>query len=186
MSGHGERERVRRIELQGLLRGDQSHRQISLGCFRSPFAEQQDVPPGFVRPRLRVGGVQRDGSIEESAGSHELAFVRGVEQGEGAQNTVVRVEAAGGFTADALGFGFIHTRFDGRNDARGDAVLKFEQLGDSTIEPVRPDRAVLARVDQVDGDAQLLDLTADAAVEDVSYPKLGRDLPHVGVAVAVR
>src|SRR5207249_6613678 len=47
-------------------------------------------------------------------------------------------------------------------------------------------RSVLAGVNQVYGDPQLLHLAADAAGQNVSHAELRRDLPGVGVPVAVR
>ena len=71
------------------------------------------------------------------------------------------------------------------DDAGGNAVLELEELVDRAVVLLRPDGPVLAGIDQVDGDPQLLEPDGGRSRRGRSARQLGRDLANIREAVAV-
>src|SRR5882757_7916283 len=98
---------------------------------------------------------------------------------QAAQIAVVGIEASCRLPLGAFDLGQFHLRGNRADDTRGDLILQFKDVIQSTFETLRPKVSAGARVDQLSCDADTVYGSAYAAFQQIAHAKLLPDLPHV-------
>src|SRR5262249_43171014 len=82
-------------------------------------------------------------------------------------------------TSRTRSLGCLQGGFYDAGDARGDPVLKLEDLFQRAVEMIGPEMRPATGIDQLSGDAHPIAAFAHRAFEHIARPQLPADPPHI-------
>src|SRR5262245_35400857 len=117
----------------------------------------------------RVVRIEFDGATEQAERLLDVVEGQRIVQRERAEEEIVGVNIVRRLAARALDLCTAKFWLDCAYDARGDAVLKIEDVTQGPVETIGPEMQASRSIEQLTGDAHALARPAHAALEQVAH-----------------
>ena len=153
---------------------------VAVGVGRFAPVEALAVAGRGQRIGRRIGGIERDGALEQRQRLLGLAVLEAVEQVEPAQHAFVGVEALGMLAQHALQLRFLHLGRDRRHHPGRELVLQRKEILGLAREAVAPDRPAAFAVAQLGRQPHLAAGPPHAARQHVAHVELAADGGRIG------